>query len=80
MLTDKEIDQWLDSLPEEERSSAEFALSRFECPYYKGTGTCSNGCWTEPSCHVDGGYWELELWELGYPGIQKSDLNIDAEM
>lgn len=24
-----------------------------ECPYNRGTGICTNGCWEEPSCHTD---------------------------
>lgn len=30
-----------------------YAAAMFACSYYQGVGSCSGGCYEEPSCHVD---------------------------
>lgn len=31
----------------------EYEQDMSSCPHYQGTGTCSFGCWEEPSCFTD---------------------------
>jgi hypothetical protein len=34
-------------------TTPEQATAMVMCPYYMGVGSCSNGCYEEPACHVD---------------------------
>lgn len=38
-----------------------------DCPWFRGTGTCSKGCWQEPSCQTDSPLygWPRDRMERG---------------
>lgn len=65
-----EESSWLKELPSDDREEALTAISMISCPYYLFNGTCSQGCWTEPRCHVDDVGWIPTLHDLGAPGSQ----------
>lgn len=46
MTNEREVVYGDDTTPEQ-------AVAMVTCPYYLGVGSCSNGCYEEPACHVD---------------------------